>query len=33
VIGDVVGLRERLRWFDLEARPAESQPARARVSD
>ena len=33
VIGDVVGLRERLRWFDLEARPAEPQPARARVSD
>ena len=33
VIGDVVGLRERLRWFDLEARPAEPEPARARVSD
>ncbi len=31
VIGDVVRLRERLRWFDLEARPAEPQPARARV--
>jgi uroporphyrinogen III methyltransferase / synthase len=31
VIGKVVRLRERLRWFDLEARPAERQPARARV--